>query len=192
MKSVKSIPAREVLSGGRGKLLGTLRESRKEGGITMNKKLQLELKDNLVISSSDGEGVVFDLVTRKSFWINETATFLLKLFKANNNVVPLSSARRLLQERYFPGEGSGIAQDFTAFVNQLEGIGLASLRLVSNGSKIKNPDVERTKKPYQKPIIEEDIRASFITGATVRAARMAASRAAAVSRAVASGFRGFK
>lgn len=161
----------------------------KYGGETMEKESRLQIKNNLVITSLDGEGIVFEVDTRKVFWVNDTATFLLKLLEANSKGVPLSSAKSLLQEHYLPEDGSEIAQDFTAFVSQLERFGLVSLQSAPNGAKIKNPDGDITK-PYLKPIIKEEIRVLSITGATVRAARMAANAAAAVARAAASGFKG--
>jgi len=128
------------------------------GGETMDRELQLKFKGNLVISFLDGEGLVFETETRKTFWVNETAVFLLRLLEANREGVPFSSAISLLQEHYFTDDGNKITQDFTSFLNQLEGFGLISLQSPSNrtnGAKLKNPN-GGLKKPYLKPLIEEE------------------------------------
>ena len=66
----------------------------------MEKESRLQIKNNLVITSLDEEGIVFEVDTRKVFWVNDTATFLLRLLETNYEGVPLSFARSLLQEQY--------------------------------------------------------------------------------------------
>jgi len=124
-------------------------------GKAMDKELLLTLKDNLVITSLDGEGLVFEADTYKTFWVNETAVFLLKLLEANREGVLFTSVRNLLQEQYLIGDEKEIAQDFTSFIEQLERYRLILFQWSSNGTKIKNSNGGSTKKPYLKPIIEE-------------------------------------
>lgn len=157
----------------------------------MSKDLQLKLKNNLVITSLDGEGLVLDLDTRKSFWINETAAFLLKLFKSNREGVPLSSVESFLQKQYLNNSKSKMTQDLNYFINYIEWYGLVSPQSVCSGVKLKNLN-GGTKKPYLKPMIEEDTDILSIGGNVIRASRSAANRSAAVSRATESGFRGFR
>jgi len=157
----------------------------------MSKDLQLKLKNNLVITSLDGEGLVLDLDTRKFFWINETAAFLLKLFKSNREGVPLSSVESFLQKQYLNNSKSKMTQDLNYFINYIEWYGLVSPQSVCSGTKLKNLD-SGAKKPYLKPMIEEDTDILSIGGNVIRAARSAAARSAAVSRATEAGFRGFR
>jgi len=157
-------------------------------------ELQLRLKDNLVVTSLDGEGLIFEVDTQKTFWVNETAAFVFKLLEANHEGIPLFSVKSLLQEQYSTDDGNEITQDLATFVNRLEQYDLVSVEPSSNGAnekKFKNPNGE-TIKSYSKPIINREIAVLPITGVQVRAAHMAASRSAAVSRASAAGFRGFR
>lgn len=170
------------------------KEKPKREELTMSRELELKLRPNLIITSLDGEGLIFEEDTRKVFWINETAAFLLRLFEANHEGTSLSSAKTLLEEQYAINDGEEIAQDLTHFISQLERYGLVSVETSSNGTnrkKLKNPN-NGTTRSYLKPMIDEETSALPIAGAAVRAARMAASRSAAVSRATAAGFRGFK
>lgn len=157
----------------------------------MSKDLQLKLRNNLVITSLDGEGIVFDLDTRKSFWINETAASLLKLFKSNREGVSLSSVESFLQKQYPNNSKNKMTQDLNYFINYIEWYGLVSPRLACGGAKLKNLD-SGAKKPYLKPMIEEDTDILSIGGNVIRAARSAAARSAAVKSATEAGFRGFR
>lgn len=157
----------------------------------VSKDLQLKLKNNLVITSLDGEGLVLDLDTRKSFWINETAASLLELFKSNREGVSLSSVESFLQKQYLNNSKSKMTQDLNSFINDIEWYGLVSPQLACSGTKLKSLD-SGEKKSYLKPMIEEDTDILSIGGNVIRAARSAAARSAAVKSATEAGFRGFR
>lgn len=177
--------------------IGTL--TTKYGGKTMkkkekaimNKELRLKLKDNLVITSLNEEGLVFDLDTWRTFWINETAVFFLKLLQTNCEGISLSSAVKLPQRQYFINGRNKVKEDFDSFINRLEQFDLMFFRPASNGVKSKNLN-SSTKRPYIRPIIKEEVNVVPIQGSQFRAAHMAAARSAAVSRATVAGFRGFR
>lgn len=120
----------------------------------MNKELQLRLKDNLVVTSRGGEGLVLEMDTRKTSWINETAAFFLRLLQTNCEGIPLSSAVKLLQQQYLINSRNKAEKDLDSFVSRLEQFDLVSLRPVSNGIKPKNLN-SGIKRPYIRPIIKE-------------------------------------
>lgn len=161
----------------------------------MSNELQVKVKNHLVLTSLNEEGLLLDLDTRKSFWINETAAFLLKLFETNCGGVRLSSARDALQEQYLADDGSKVAQDFASFINQLEGFDLVSLRSPSNGTnvtKLTSPNGE-AKRSYLKPMIKEEADTVLsVQGSMNRAARMSNVRSQAVRSATNATFRGFR
>ena len=168
----------------------TIKEETK--GIT-GEELQLNIKNDLIVTLLDEEGVVFEPSTRRSFLVNETAVFFLKVLQANHEGVILSSIKELLKEQYSVDDDK-IIQDLDLFIDQLQQYDLVSFQLLAgkkNASEIRNPDNEVIA-PYSKPVIEEEIRVLSVTGAAVRAAHMAAARSAAVSRATAAGFQGFR
>ena len=171
----------------------TMLISEKETKRIAKENLQLNIKDGLIVTFLDGEGVVFEPEMRKSFRINETSIFFLKTLQLNSGGVSLFSVRRLLQERYFVDEDK-IIQDFNPFIDQLREYGLVSFQSLpsqENLKEVRAPSSEVVSL-YSKPEIDEEVRNLSVTGAAVRAARSAAARSAAVGRATAAGFRGFK
>jgi len=153
-----------------------------------NKELTVRLRDNLVITSLDGEGSVLELDSRKVFWVNETASFFLEMLQANHEEIPLSSIKGLLKKQYIINDENKVIQDFSSFIDQLKWYGLISLQQSSNGRKFKNPNV-RAARPYLKPMIKEEAEPFVMVSGGARSSKMAAARSAAVSRATASGFR---
>jgi len=155
-----------------------------------SKESQLELKSHLIVTSLDGEGMILDLDTRKTFWINETAVSLLKLF---DEKVPLSYAKSFLQEQYLINDRGKMTRDLTFFINYLKWYGLLFPRLAASGTNFKNPKSRPKKpKPYLKPMIEEETDILSIGGNVVRAARSRAARSQAVRSATQAGFKGFR
>lgn len=151
-------------------------------------KPQLKLEDNLIITCLDEEGLVFEVDTRRSFWVNEAGAFLLKLIETNHGRITLKFARKLLRQKYITNDGSKMEGDLGVFVSSLKRFRLASLQPTPDGSDPINFNVGPGKS-YVKPIIKEETNILPVTGAVVRAARMAVARSAAVSRALAAGFR---
>lgn len=165
----------------------------KETKRVAKENLQMNIKNGLVVTFLDGEGIVFDPETQKSFRINGTAALFLKMLQASCEGATSSSIRRLLKEQYSIEEDK-IIQDFSPFIARLEQYGLVSFQSLTSEKgmgEIKALSGE-TASFYSKPVIEEEVRILSATGAAVRAARSAAARSAAVSRATAAGFRGFR
>lgn len=119
------------------------------------KELPVRFKHNLVISYLNGEGIALDLDMRKTYWINETGAFLLRLLEVNHEGVFLSSAKSLLQERYPDTNRSEVTLDLASFINDLEWYGLISYESATSVIVFKNLN-GKARKPYLRPMIEEN------------------------------------
>ena len=119
------------------------------------KELPVKLKHNLVISTLNGEGITLDLDTRKTYWVNETGAFLLRLLEVNHEGLFLSSAKGSLQKRYPGTSRSQTTQDLAPFIKDLEWYGLISYEVAVSLIVFKNLN-GKTSKPYLRPMIEED------------------------------------
>lgn len=126
-----------------------------------NPKLQevkyplMKLNDKVTIVSDDGEGIVFDLTTRRTFWVNGSAAFLLELLEENSEGISLSSATKAVYSHYIISEEKDVFSDIISFFGQLEKYELFSCSAVSgtNGIRFFNSELQ---KPYIRPIIKEE------------------------------------
>lgn len=115
----------------------------------------VKINDNVIIVSADGEGLLFDLNTRKTFWINGSAAFLLELFQENSEGISLSSAKKAIDNHYIISENENVLSDLVSFFGQMEKIGLISCSEISGTNVIRCSNSELPR-PYMKPIIKEE------------------------------------
>ena len=125
----------------------------------MGEELWIKYKSDLTTTFLDGEGLVFDIDTRKYYVINETAAFLLKLLEGKQEGLALSSIKSLLLEEYYINAESREHQGFEPFIYNLERYGLVSLQLgIEREGDIKAKKLDtRTKVDYIEPKIEEEM-----------------------------------
>jgi hypothetical protein len=130
-------------------------------GILENPKLRgiadrlMKINDKVTIVSADGEGVVFDLNTRKTFWVNGSAAFLLELLQENTEGISFSSAKKAMDSHYIISEKEDVMSDLVSFFGQMENFGLCSCWEISGANGIRYSNSELPK-PYMKPIIKEE------------------------------------
>ncbi|RJS75599.1 PqqD family protein [Methanophagales archaeon] len=125
----------------------------------MSEELWIKCESDLTTTFLDGEGLVFDIDTRKYYVINETAAFLLKLLEGKQEGLALSSIKSLLLEEYHINAESPEHQGLESFIHNLERYGLVSLQLgIENEGDIKAKKLDtRTKVDYIEPKIEEEM-----------------------------------
>ena len=115
----------------------------------------MKINDKVAIVSADGEGLVLDLNTRKTFWVNGSAVFLLELIQENSEGTSLSSAKKAVDSHYIISEKEDILSDIVLFFEQMEKIGLISCSETSGTNVIKYSN-NGFSEPYMKPIIKEE------------------------------------
>lgn len=121
--------------------------------VEQRQNLLIRLKDNVVVSA-DREGIVFDLNTRKSLWINESAIFLLELLEENQGGVSLSDAEIAVRENFVSINGEDVSS-IASFFRYLENLGFVSTIEASRKYKIKNSNGQARRR-YFKPVIKEE------------------------------------
>lgn len=133
----------------------------------MSEELWVKCKSDLIVTSLDGEGLVFDLDTRKYYVINETAAFLLKLLEAKQGGLTLSSIKSQLLERYLVDTEKRVYQDLESLFYNLERYDLVSFQsgIEGNGEDIKSEGFnDRVKRRYLKPMIEDGTEITISSG----------------------------
>jgi hypothetical protein len=115
----------------------------------------MKINDKVTIVSADGEGLLFDLNTRKTFWVNGSAAFLLELLQENSEGISLSSANKAVESHYVIFEKEEVLFDLVSFFGQMEKNGLISCSEISGTNVIKYPNSELPRS-YMKPIIKEE------------------------------------
>ena len=125
----------------------------------MSEELWVKCKSGLTTTFLDGEGLVFNIDTRKYYVINETAAFLLTLLGAKQEGLAMTSIKNMLTERYFIGTEKRMYQDLESFFYNLKQQDLVSFQsgVEGNGDCIKLEGFnDRLKEKYLKPMIEEE------------------------------------
>ncbi|MBI3399593.1 MAG: PqqD family protein [Deltaproteobacteria bacterium] len=115
----------------------------------------MKINDKVTIVSADGEGLVLNLNTRKTFWVNGSAAFLLELLQENSEGISLSSAKKAVDSHHITSEKEDILSDLVSFFGQMEKIGLISCSEIF-GTKASRCFNSKLPKPYLKPIIKEE------------------------------------
>jgi hypothetical protein len=125
----------------------------------MSEELLVKCKSGLSVASFDGEGIVFDMETRKYYVTNETAAFLITFLKEEQEGLYLSSVKKSLLEEYQTNDEKVLDNDLELFLHNLEKYGLGSLES-GNGDNgnitVRNSEV-KPRRIYTKPAIEEEL-----------------------------------
>ncbi len=146
----------------------------------VNKEQMVKLRNDLVVTTLEDEGLIVDIETRKTFWLNESACFLLQIFRKSSGGFPLSSTKPLLLAKYNNINTENISKDIDCFITDLKSHNLLSTQLQQNNNfKIRN---FTDKINYIKPIMEEEFGHFPITRASVT--RAVAKQASRVSPAL--------
>ncbi len=92
--------------------------------VTPVNERQIQLKDDVIITSlDDQEGIVLDVAAKSYYMINQTALFLLNLLQENDNRVEGSTLKKRLLEEYDVSEDEA-ERDVADFVKRLHDRGL--------------------------------------------------------------------
>lgn len=150
-----------------------------------NSDMKLILKENLILTTLENEGLATDLNTRKTYWMNGTACDLLNLFKKNRKGFTLSSVKSFLEQNNQSVSRNKIFKDLFYFINRLMNYGLIIGCKKFNGEKLE-VIASQEKFDYMKPIVKEEMGTFAITKAGQRT-----GVSKAVSAARHSGLRAF-
>jgi len=115
----------------------------------------MKINDKVTIVSADGEGLVLDLNTRKSYWVNGSGAFLLELLQENSEGISLSFVEKAVESHYIISEKEDVLSALVSFFGQMGKIGLISCLEISGTNVIRYPNSEPLR-PYMKPIIKEE------------------------------------
>ena len=149
-----------------------------------NNEQMVNLKNDLIVTTLKDEGLIFDIETRKTFWLNESACYLLQIFQKNSDGFPLSLTKSFLSAKYNNINSDNVSEDIDCFINDLKRHNLLSTRMQPNGNNIKTRNFTN-KQVYIKPIMEEEIEIFPITrAAVVKGAQTYAPAKSRVSPAV--------
>lgn len=134
------------------------------------KEQMINLKNDLIVTTLEDEGLIVDIETRKTFWLSESACYLLQIFQKNSDGFPLSLTKSFLSAKYNNINTENVSEDIDCFINDLKRHNLLSTRMQMNGNNIKIRNFTN-KRIYIKPIMEEEFdnfpitRAAVISGA---------------------------
>ncbi len=132
-----------------------------------NKEQMINLKNDLIVTTLEDEGLIVDIETRKTFWLSESACYLLQIFQKNSGGFPLSLTKSFLSAKYNNINMENVSEDIDCFINDLERHNLLSTRMQPNGNSIKIRNFTN-KQIYIKPIMEEEFDYFPITRAAVK------------------------
>ncbi len=113
----------------------------------------INLKSDIILSTLEDEGLIVDLETKQSFWLNDPACCILRLIKESTDGIPLSSVMSLVSARYENIDIENVSEDIDRFIVDLKRHNLLS-------SQIQKECVSITTKPnakkitYTRPIME--------------------------------------
>lgn len=127
-------------------------ENSKLGGVT---DPTIRISDKVTIVTADGEGLVFALNTRKTFWVNGSAAFLLELLQKDSEGLSLSSIKKAVDNQYNISEEKAVFSDIVSFFNQMENLDIISYSEISMNNVIIDNSNEFSSS-YVKPIIKEE------------------------------------
>ena len=123
--------------------------------MNVEKSVTLNLKNDLIVTTLENEGLIVDIKTRRTYWVNETASYFLDLLKGNTDGFPLRLIKSLVLAKYKNALIENVSEDIDDFTNNLKMLGLISIGQRDNGKKITTKKVIKNKF-YMKPIIEND------------------------------------
>lgn len=118
------------------------------------KESNIRISDNIIVSSSQDEGILYDVENHKSYWVNESACILFQFLKKNPKGLSLRSINHGLNDYYKEENQSAIIQDITSFISDLK-----TLNIVNDEGNLDNITCEvlpsTSQMKYLKPIILE-------------------------------------
>lgn len=149
-------------------------------------------KHNVIVSSVDGEGMILDLDSLQTFWLNQTGVFIVELLRENDEGADVFSIKDALQVQFkVDTDNDRFKKSVNNFLEQLEAHGLVTYIRQTSPQKrrLSIPSVSDSGH-YEEPVIlEMTVPESVENSSRIRAARQAAVRSQAMRQATRAGFR---